>query len=100
MAIEQKSRGLFLLLFLSILQKVNILINGCPAEITDAGELADIELPVLIRRVMTQENCGNVLGGQVWSSDALALGFGICHSGTHPRAYHRKLQLAEHACHL
>ena len=41
---------------LSILQKANILINGCPAEITD-GKLADIQLLSLIRRIMPQKGC-------------------------------------------
>ena len=91
MAIEQKSRGLFLLLFLSILQKVNILINGCPAEIAHSCELADIELSALIRRVMPQKGCGNIIAGQVRSADLLALGSGVRHSGTHPCADHCKL---------
>ena len=100
MAIEQKSRGFSSCSFLPILQKVNILINRCLAEITHPCELADIELSALIRRVMPQKGCGNIIAGQVRSADLLALGFCICHSGAHPCAYHSKLQLTEHACHL
>lgn len=49
---------------------------------------------------MPQERCRNVIAGQVRPADLRVLGFCICHSGAHPCAYHSKLQLAEHACHL
>lgn len=83
-----------------LLQKRKIFINRRPAQITDPCQLAQIQILISERGIMAKKNRWNIFCGQLRSADLRALGSGVRHSRAHARAYHRKFELAEHACHL
>ena len=67
------SRSLLLL----SLQQPNILINRCPAQITNPCQLADIQLPIAERWIVAEEYRWNIVPGGLRSADLLSLGSGM-----------------------
>ena len=81
-------------------QKRNIFINRCPAQIAHSGKFADIQMTAFVGGIMAEEDGGDIIFGGLRSADGSALCTGIGYTRPHTRPYHRKFQLAEHACHL
>ena len=64
-------------------QKRNILINRRAAQITHPCQLGHIQLTILVRWVVQEEDCGDAVLGCLRSAYLLALGSGVRHTSVH-----------------
>jgi len=81
-------------------QKVEILINRCPTQITHPRQLAYIQLLVFEGGIVAEEHGGNIVYGCLWSADLCSLGFGVCHTRPHTLTDDTQLQFGKHTRHL
>ena len=61
------------------LQKRNVFINRCSAQIAHSGKFADIQMSAFICGIMPKEDCGNAVFGGLRPADLLVLGLCVCH---------------------
>ena len=64
-------------------QKVNVFVNGCPAQITNSCQFADVEVSALVGGVVPEESRRKVIHGDLRPPDLFPLGSGIFHAGAH-----------------
>ena len=69
-------------------QKRNVFVNGGSAYIAHSGKFTDIQMPGLIGRIVTEEDCWNTVLSCLRSADGSALFTSVRHARPHTLPYH------------